>query len=57
MHCFEVVAYRCPDENTATFAQEIYLRLVRNLHLNPESRDEMIERLSEDRIALGNVVS
>lgn len=57
MHCFEVVAYRHPDEDTATHAQEVYLRMVRNLHLNPESRDEMIERLSEDRIAAGNVVS
>jgi hypothetical protein len=57
MHCFEVVAYRSPNEDAATHAQEVYLRLVRNLHLNPESRDEMIERLSEDRIALGTVVS
>lgn len=57
MHCFEVVGYRHPDEDTATHAQEIYLRMVKNMHLNPESRDGMIERLSEDRIAAGSVVS
>lgn len=57
MHCFEVVAYRHPVGLTATIAEQIYLRLVSNLHLNPESRDAMIERLSEDRIATGTVVS
>jgi hypothetical protein len=57
MHCFEVVAYRHPEARIALAAKDVYERLVRNLHLNVESRSEMIERLSEDRIAAGNVVS
>lgn len=57
MHCFEVVGYRHPDPETALTALEIYERLVRSLHLNVETREEMIERLSEDRIASGTVVS
>ena len=35
----------------------IYSRLVENLHLRPESREQMIARLGEDRIASGAVVS
>ncbi len=57
MHCFEVVAYRHPDKEIAGTAYEIYARMVACLHLNPESRPQMIERLSEDRIANGTVVS
>jgi hypothetical protein len=57
MHCFEVVAYRSPDCRLGRLAMEIYQRLVKNLHLNPESSEQMIERLSVDRIAKGEVVS
>lgn len=57
MHCFEVVAYRHPSYDIREEAEHIYLKLVRNLHLNPETKEEMIERLSEDRIVKGNVVS
>lgn len=57
MHCFEVVAYRHPDERIAGQAWEIYEKLARGLHLAPETREQMIERLSEDRIATGTVVS
>lgn len=35
----------------------LYVRMVNNLHLSPETRDTMIARLSEDRIASGEVVS
>lgn len=38
-------------------AWSIYERLATSLHLTPETREAMIERLSEDRIELGNVVS
>lgn len=57
MHCYEVVGYRHPQPDVANMAEGIYLRLVRNMHLKPETREEMIERLSEDRIASGTVVS
>lgn len=57
MHCYEVVAYRCPDARLADAAMKVYRRLAEGLHLNIETRDQMIARLSEDRIALGSVVS
>lgn len=57
MHCFEVVGYRCPDPRLSGQASSIYMRLVRNLHLNPETYEQFVERLSEDRIEAGTVVS
>ena len=57
MHCFEVIGYLHPDERISYSAMRIYLRLVRGLHLNPESKEEMIERLTEDRIASKCVIS
>jgi hypothetical protein len=58
MHCFEVVAYLRPiDDEHTDRAIGIYTRLVRALHLNPETKAQMLERLTEDRIAKGDVVS
>lgn len=57
MHALEVIGYRHPNENTAEHAQYLYRHMVHNMHLNPETREQMIERLSEDRIATGTVVS
>lgn len=57
MHAYEVVAYRCPDEERRNTADSIYGRLVSGLHLYPESKDQMVKRLSEDRIANNTVVS
>lgn len=57
MHCFEVVGYRHPMDHIRNMAQEIYQNMVHGLHLNIETREEMIERLSEDRIKKGTVVS
>jgi len=58
MHCFEVVAYLRPiqDEHTDRVLG-IYVRLARALHLNPETKEQLIARLTEDRIAKGEVVS
>lgn len=57
MHCFEVIGYRHPDGNLASVAYQIYYRMAHSLHLNIEHKNDMIERLSEDRIANGNIVS
>jgi hypothetical protein len=57
MHCYEVVAYRHPSGAVRDKAFVVYVRLVRNLHLNIETIGEMIERLSEDRVAKGQIVS
>lgn len=57
MHCFEVCGYYHPDPEQRAKALGIYQRLVKNLHLNPETKEQMDTRLLEDRIAKGNVVS
>lgn len=57
MHCFEVVGYRHPDKYAAAVANAIYLKFVDSFHLLPEPKHLMIDRLSEDRIEKGNVVS
>ena len=57
MHAYEVVGYRNPNEDVSWRCRFIYQKLVSNLHLNTESREQMIERMTEDRIATGQVTS
>lgn len=57
MHAFEIVGYHHPDARVSADARAIYQSLARNLHLYPESREQLDERLTEDRIANGTVVS
>lgn len=57
MHCFEVCGYCHPDLPLRSQAHHIYVRLVRNMHLTPETFAEMMVRLTEDRIATNTVVS
>jgi hypothetical protein len=57
MHTLEVIAYRSPNDVQAAKALDGYVDMVLSLHLTPETKDEMISRLSEDRIASGNIVS
>lgn len=57
MHCFEVVGYLSTNELIRPVALDIYKRLVHNLHLTPETEEQMLERLIEDRIASNTVVS
>lgn len=57
MHCFEVIAMEHPNGHIAEKAIDIYERLVHNLHLNPETRQQYDARMNEDRIAAGTVVS
>lgn len=57
MHCYEVVGYLHPDVRTAYHAFVVYKRLVASLHLNIETKEQMLERLTEDRIANNTVVS
>lgn len=57
MHCFEIVAYCHPSAYTKDVAFEIYERMVHSLHLQAESANQMMTRLTEDRIASGTVVS
>ena len=55
MHALEVIAYRHPDPSVASDAYALYEKMVRSFHLPVESREQMITRLSEDRIANGTV--
>jgi len=57
MHAFEVVGFRHPDGETAFTAIKIYLAFVNNLHLRPEQIGDFENRMLEDRIATGTVVS
>jgi hypothetical protein len=58
MHAFQVVGYRHPNGMIRATAEDIYLRFVHSLHLEPESFDTMVARLSEVRtVELGNLVS
>ena len=57
MHALEVIGYRHPDKTVAFTSFELYRKMVKNLHLNIESPEEMKERLSQDRIKTNTVVS
>lgn len=57
MHALEVIGYRHTDTYVAYQAREMYFAMVRNLHLQPETKEQMITRLSEDRFKTGTVVS
>lgn len=57
MHALEIIAYRHPDAEIGRKAIIMYLKMVGNMHLNPETMSQMIERLSEDRFLTNTVVS
>lgn len=57
MHCYEICGYRHPNSYSRTCANDIYYRLVKNMHLECESEEKMHIRLTEDRIQSGEVVS
>ena len=56
-HCLQVIGYRHSDKNIRNIALEHYTRFCHGLHLPIETKENMINRLSEDRIAKGEVVS
>jgi hypothetical protein len=57
MHALEVIGWRHPDSNVSKKALDLYIKMVHNMHLNVETKYEMINRLSEDRIENKTVVS
>lgn len=57
MHGYEIVGYFHPTPEIEQDAWTIYKRLVHNLHLNVETKEQLIQRLCEDRIENGTVVS
>lgn len=57
MHALEVIAYRHPNKDICKDAYGLYIDIVSGMHLQPETMAQMVQRLSEDRIAKGNVIS
>jgi|SRR5580765_2625442 len=57
MHALEVIGYHHPVDQVKDFAYECYILMVHNIHLNPETKSQQWDRLTEDRIAKGTVVS
>lgn len=56
-HALEVIGYRHPNSTTSDIARGLYYSFCTSFHLTPETCEEMEIRLSEDRIAKGDVVS
>lgn len=57
MHAYEIIGYLHPDFAISATAMDIYGRLVRGLHLNVETIKQLLERLNEDRVEKGMIVS
>lgn len=57
LHALEIIGYRHPSELVRNQGYEMYVAMVHNLHLQPETKEQMIERLSEDRFKTNTVVS
>ena len=57
MHALEIIGYHHPSDHIRVQAHELYRSMVHGLHLNPETMEEQKQRLTEDRIASGTVVS
>lgn len=49
MHAVEIMGYKHPDDVISMFWRQVYLRLVNDLHLHPESEAEMDSRLGDSR--------
>lgn len=56
MHAAEVVAYRHPSVEIKFQWLGVYLAFCKNLHVNPETWEQFTARLSEDRVASGEIV-
>lgn len=48
MHAAEIVGYKHPDAKTREWWARTYLRLVHDLHLWPETEEQMDRRLGDD---------
>ncbi len=57
MHCFEVIGYYHPVTLIAAKAITVYIRMVNNLHLQIETKEQLVARLTEDRIANNTVAT
>lgn len=56
MHAAEVIGHMHPDPAIAFPWMELYKGFCHSLHVNPETKEQMLTRLCEDRIQKGNIV-
>ncbi|USQ97284.1 hypothetical protein [Caulobacter sp. RL271] len=49
MHAAEILGYKHPDPRTRTWWNKTYLRLVHDMHLWPETEDQLDARLGDTR--------
>jgi len=57
VHAIQIIAVRHPDPKVQSEMRAVYNLAVFDMHFNVETDEQMIRRLSEDRIANGNIVS
>lgn len=57
VHAIEVLAYNHPVLSVRAEWEWLYRNACKSFHMNPETRDQWIARVNEDRIATGEVVS
>lgn len=49
MHAVQILGYKHPNKDTRGWWAAVYLRLVNDMHLHPESEKEMDRRLGDSR--------
>lgn len=49
MHAVEILGYKHPDPETRFFWNKLYERLVHDMHVWPETEDQLDKRLGDDR--------
>jgi hypothetical protein len=49
MHAVEILGYKHPDDRIRTWWAKTYVRLVSDLHLWPETEEQLDHRLGDDR--------
>lgn len=49
MHAIEIMGYRHPDVRIGAWWMGVYYRLVSDMHLHPETREELDRRLGDTR--------
>lgn len=57
MHALEIIAYHHPVALIRREALQLYSAMVHSFHLNPETPEQQWKRLTEDRVAKGEIVS
>ena len=57
MHSLEIIGYHHPSNDVRIVAFGLYAKMVHGLHLNVETEGQQQDRLTEERIASGQVVS